>query len=149
MNTNRRLLVTRALIPAFIVPAFAAWSAPAGAQVVINPNTISGHVRFTNTDTTVVALLQQIGMDTIQVYATSTSPSGYTSRTAYLKPISPLEAAYTISAEADAGGPSGVTYDLSATGWVYRFAAGHGDGQFYFPTLKGVALPPKASQPGL
>ncbi|TKC99957.1 hypothetical protein [Polyangium fumosum] len=117
------------------------------ADVVLEPNVIKGQARFSNTNPSVVALLQQLGMTSAQVNASSSSPSGYTSNTNALVGT-PLSRSFELSAESGAGGPGGVTYSLGATGFLYAAAGYTASGQYWFQPTTGVVLKPLAQQPG-
>jgi hypothetical protein len=103
--------------------------------IVVDPNTITGQVGFSNTNPAVLALMASNGFDDIDVTATS-SPAGYSSTTGIVATTSPTLASCTLFAEA------GVTYDVSAVGWVYRLPGGNGNGQYDFQPKTGVVLPP-------
>ncbi|MRG91491.1 hypothetical protein [Polyangium spumosum] len=140
-TSNRTILST--LLGGFLLLP----SAPAFADVVLEPNIVKGQARFSNTNPTIVALLQQLGMGWARVAATSTSPSGYQSNTnATLGTL--LSRSFELSAESGAGGPGGVTYNLSATGYLYAAAPYTATGEYWFQTVGGVVLQPVAQQPG-
>ena len=121
--------------------------ATASADVVLEPNVIKGQARFSNTNPTIVALLQQLGMSSAQVSAASSSPVGYSSNTSALVGT-PLSRSFELSAESGAGGPGGVTYGMTATGFLYAGASYAASGQYWFQPVSGVVLQPLAQQPG-
>ncbi len=117
---------------------------PAEAQVVLQPNTIQGHVRFNNVNPAVTAILDQylpIATGYNNVY--SQSISGFSSNGSF-PPTTPRDFAYLLSAEAEASGPAGVTYDMSPYAVLY----GSGEyAQYFFQGISGVVLPPAAQAP--
>ncbi|MDI1435874.1 hypothetical protein [Polyangium sorediatum] len=117
------------------------------ADVVLEPNVIKGQARFSNTNPSVVALLQQLGMTSAQVSAGSSSPGGYSSNTNALLGT-PLSRSFELSAESGAGGPGGVTYSLGASGNLYAAAGYSASGVYWFQPTTGVVLQPLAQQPG-
>jgi len=140
-------LSTRTLLSTLLGASIVCPAAIARADVVLEPNTIQGKARFSNTDPTVVALLQQLGMSSTKVTATSTSPAGYQSNTTTFLGT-PVSRDYELSAESGAGGPSGVTYSLGATGFLYASSWYTASGQYWFQPVGGVVLEPVAQQPG-
>ncbi len=120
---------------------------PAFADVVLDPNIIQGQARFSNTNPTVVALLQQVGMTLAKVEAVSSSPAGYQSNTDALLG-GPLSRSFELSAESGAGGLGGVTYTVGATGKLYAAAGYTASGEYWFEPENNVLLKPLSQQPG-
>lgn len=108
------------------------------ADIPLNANTIQGTVRFTNTNAFIRDTIMPVYGVTngVFVHAWSTSPTGFESWTS-----SQLDAPYTLIAEAT----NGVTYTIRPSG-VLHTANIHGE--FYFPTIENVFLPPQSQQPG-
>ncbi|MDC0743040.1 hypothetical protein [Polyangium mundeleinium] len=138
---SKRTVLSTLIGVSIVVPC-----ATAFADVVLEPNVIKGQARFSNTNPSVVALLQQLGMSSAQVSAGNSSPSGYTSNTNALVGT-PLSRSFELSAESGAGGPGGVTYTMGATGFLYAAAWYPASGQYWFQPVPGVVLQPLAQQP--
>ncbi|MDI1449099.1 hypothetical protein [Polyangium sp. 6x1] len=120
--------------------------ATAFADVVLEPNVIKGQARFSNTNPSVVALLQQLGMTSATINASSSSPVGFHSNTNALAGT-PISRGFELSAESGAGGPAGVTYGMGATGFLYAAASYTASGQYWFQPISGVVLQSIAQQP--
>jgi hypothetical protein len=87
------------------------------SSVVLEPNTIRGSVRFTNTNPEILALLDSDPRRTAQVFATSTSPTGYSASTPRLATANLRGFDFEMSVEAAAGGPAGIQYRLEPK-WI-------------------------------
>lgn len=87
------------------------------SSVVLEPNTIRGRVRFTNANPEILALLDSDPRRTAQVFATSTSPTGYSASTQRLTPANLRGFDFEMSVEAAAGGPAGVQYRVEPK-WI-------------------------------
>ncbi len=116
-------------------------ASPAAAQVVLQPNTIQGHVRFNNVNPAVTAILDQyLPINTGYNSAYSQNVSGFSSNGNF-PPFTTRDFAYLLSAEAGANGPAGVTYHLSP----YAFLYGSGEySYYYFQGVDNVLLQPVA-----
>lgn len=97
----------------------------ASGQVILNPNTIQGTLRFTNTDPGILSLLNAEGVTSVYVSASSQPPApSITSTSGTLPPASPTNANYS------------VVVDSSESGIVYRVTPSvllaNGTQNFYF-----------------
>lgn len=112
--------------------------------VVLEPNTLRGHVRFTNQNPQILQMLDTEQRLWGSVTATSTSPTGYTAT--YLSPKQPNMRGFdfTMSVEAGAGGTNGVTYTV-APRW-YPSAA-FDFTHYQFQPATGVKVRPQSVQP--
>ena len=88
---------------------------PAWSQVILNPNTIQGTVRFSNTNAAVLELLNppgDEGMADIYVSASSQPPAPAMSSSSQVIPATTrTNAAYQITVDSD---PTGIAYTVSA-----------------------------------
>ncbi|MDI1480211.1 hypothetical protein [Polyangium sp. y55x31] len=141
-RVSKRTILSTLIGVSILLPCTTAF-----ADVILEPNVIKGQARFSNSNPSVVALLQQLGMSSARVTAVSTSPTGYTSNTNALLGTT-IARDFELSAESGAGGPSGVTYQLGATGYLYAAAGYTASGQYWFQPEPGVVLQPLAQQPG-
>lgn len=86
----------------------------AGGGVELTTNAIQGTVRYTNENSTITELMDSDSWRYASVYASSTSPGGYSASTSNVTFVNPREYTFEMLVEAGAGGSAGVTYSITA-----------------------------------
>jgi hypothetical protein len=109
----------------------------AGAQastggVILEPNTIRGHARFTNQNPVILDLLDSDPRRYGYAVASSSSPTGYSAQTQFLATASMREFDFELLVESAAGGPAGVAYNVTA----------RRHGSYSFQPVSAHILPP-------
>jgi PEP-CTERM motif len=118
-----------------------------GVDVILTPNIISGQVRFTNTNSIAVGILNGQQLRNCLIRASSSTPPGFNASTEPTNcpggPISPIAGlSYNLSVES-AGGvtPPGVTYNVTGRADLYL---GSESGFYQFADQNAFAVTPTA-----
>lgn len=130
---KRRRLTTGIL--SFVCASAAA--SPAAAQVVLKPNEVTGDVLFSNSNTTVTALLQGLNPQQGYFYLQSATPSGFTASIDLSWPLGALSAPYQMNANA----AGGVTYYMHGNVYFSNSGANPGQRWYYFAQRSAGLLP--------
>ncbi len=138
VQTTFRLAIPRHIVSRIILGLL--FTPTLFAQVELTPGFIEGEVRFTNTNPNVLTILDDIQILGCFVAATSTDPSGFSSRVnCTTNAVSPSYSKdYQTTVESD-GGQGAVTYRLISEATLY--AADNEFGVFRFPNTNDIVVP--------